>query len=71
MSALLPAAALAVLVVLALTALAALAPAHAAEVEGIGVDDAVQLDGAWLELNGAGMRTVYIVKTYVAALYVP
>jgi len=71
LSALLPAAALAVLVVLALTALAALAPAHAAEVEGIGVDDAVQLDGAWLELNGAGMRTVYIVKTYVAALYVP
>ena len=52
LSALLPAAALAVLVVLALTALAALAPAHAAEVEGIGVDDAVQLDGAWLELNG-------------------
>jgi len=52
-------------------ALLGLGPAHAAEVEGIGVDDAVELDGARLQLNGAGMRTVYIVKAYVAALYVP
>ncbi|HLS55786.1 MAG TPA: chalcone isomerase family protein [Zeimonas sp.] len=66
MSALLAGAAL-----VALVALAGLGPAHAAEVEGIGVDDAVELDGARLQLNGAGMRTVYIVKAYVAALYVP
>lgn len=49
----------------------AVAPARAAEVEGVSVDDTVELDGTRLELNGAGMRTVYIVKAYVAALYVP
>jgi len=69
LSALLAAAALVARV--ALAALVAIAPARAADVEGVGVDDAVVLDGARLELNGAGMRTVYIVKTYVAALYVP
>ncbi len=52
-------------------ALAWLPQPRAAEVEGIGVEDAVEVDGARLELNGAGMRTVYIVKAYVAALYVP
>ncbi len=46
-------------------------PAMAAEVEGVEVQDAVDLDGVRLLLNGAGMRTVYIVKAYVAALYVP
>ncbi|RPH64179.1 MAG: hypothetical protein EHM83_08700 [Burkholderiales bacterium] len=55
----------------AIAILVAAAPAHAAEIEGVSVDDAVELDGARLELNGAGMRTVYIVKAYVAALYVP
>ncbi|MCL4183959.1 MAG: chalcone isomerase family protein [Burkholderiaceae bacterium] len=55
----------------AIVALALMPPVHAAEVEGVDVDDAVELDGARLLLNGAGMRTVYIVKAYVAALYVP
>ncbi len=55
----------------AIAVLVVVAPAHAAEVEGVSIDDAVELDGARLELNGAGMRTVYIVKAYVAALYVP
>lgn len=52
-------------------ALSASLPARAADVEGVSVDDAVELDGTRLELNGAGMRTVYVVKAYVAALYVP
>lgn len=45
-------------------------PAHSAEVEGVEVADSVDLAGTRLQLNGAGMRTVYIVKAYVAALYV-
>jgi len=55
----------------AIALLAQAAPARAAEVEGVAIDDAVEVDGARLELNGAGMRTVYIVKAYIAALYVP
>lgn len=46
-------------------------PARAADVEGVEVADSVELGGTRLQLNGAGMRTVYIVKAYVAALYVP
>ncbi len=45
-------------------------PVSAAEVEGVEVADSVDLGGTRLQLNGAGMRTVYIVKAYVAALYV-
>jgi len=45
--------------------------ARAAEVDGVAIDDSVQLDGTPLVLNGAGTRIVYVVKTYVAALYVP
>ncbi len=55
----------------AIVALLGFAPARAAEVEGVEVADSVKVGGARLELNGAGMRTVYIVKAYVAALYVP
>lgn len=44
--------------------------ATAAEVEGVPVDDSVELGGVRLQLNGAGMRAIYIVKAYVAALYV-
>lgn len=46
-------------------------PVRAAQVDGVEVADAVRVDGTPLQLNGAGTRTVYIVKTYVAALYVP
>ena len=67
-----PLAAIAVAIALvAVALLAGLAPARAAEVEGIGIEDSVQVGGTRLELNGAGMRNVYIVKAYVAALYVP
>lgn len=61
----------AIAVVIAVLAQTAPVPAQAAEVEGIGIDDAVEVDGVRLELNGAGMRTVYIFKAYIAALYVP
>lgn len=56
---------------LALAAVLADVPACAMEIDGIDVAEAVQVDGTPLQLNGAGTRTVYIVKTYVAALYVP
>jgi hypothetical protein len=67
-----PVAAIAVVIALvAIAVLAGLAPVRAAEVEGVGIDDSVEVGGTRLELNGAGMRNVYIVKAYVAALYVP
>ena len=53
------------------SALAMLAvPARAAEVAGVELDDSIELGGALLQLNGAGERTLYVVRTYVAALYV-
>lgn len=58
-------------VALALSAALAGVPARAVEIDGVDVADAVQVDGTPLQLNGAGTRTVYIVKAYVAALYVP
>jgi len=51
-------------------ALVAVAPARAAEVAGVEVEDSIELDGVRLRLNGAGERTLYVVRTYVAALYV-
>lgn len=45
-------------------------PARAAEVAGVELDDSIELGGALLQLNGAGERTLYVVRTYVAALYV-
>ena len=53
-------------------ALAGALPAAAAmEIEGVRVDDAARVGGKELQLNGAGLRTVFIVKGYVAALYLP
>lgn len=56
----------------AVAVLAALASpaATAAEVAGVELDDAIELGGVRLQLNGAGERTLYVVRTYVAALYV-
>ena len=42
-----------------------------AELEGVKLEPTVQLGGATLQLNGAGLRTRAIFKVYVAALYVP
>lgn len=43
--------------------------AGAAEVEGVHFPDSIELHGRTLALNGTGLREVYIIKTWVAALY--
>ncbi|MFC4432032.1 chalcone isomerase family protein [Cupriavidus respiraculi] len=45
--------------------------AGAAEIEGLRIDEATRVAGKELQLNGVGLRTVFIVKGYVAALYLP
>lgn len=45
--------------------------AGAAELAGVKLVDSVTLSGRDLALNGAGLRSVFIVKAYVAGLYVP
>jgi len=45
--------------------------AVAAEIEGVRLDDKVQVGGAELALNGAGVRTRVFFKVYVGALYLP
>ena len=58
----------------ALLAAAALAVApglHAAELAGMKFDDAARVGGRDLQLNGLGLRSVFVVKAYVAGLYVP
>jgi len=47
------------------------APALAAEVAGVRVDDRIRLDSGELVLNGAGLRTKAFFKVYVAGLYLP
>jgi hypothetical protein len=41
----------------------------AAEVGGVKLDDRVRVGGSDLALNGAGIRTRFVVKVYVGALY--
>lgn len=43
---------------------------QAAELAGTRFDDGVNLGGQALKLNGLGLRTVFVVKAYVAGLYV-
>jgi len=53
-------------------ALCVLAPqASATEIEGVRFDDATRLAGKELQLNGAGLRSVFVIKGYVAGLYLP
>jgi hypothetical protein len=47
------------------------APASARPVEGVEVLEAVELAAHPLVLNGAGLRTKFFFKVYVAALYLP
>ena len=58
---------------IAILALAALLPLAgiAAEVGGVKLDDRAKIDagGPELVLNGAGIRTRFVVKVYVAGLY--
>jgi Chalcone isomerase-like len=43
--------------------------AHAAEVNGVKFDDAIDLSGSKLVLNGAGTRYKAVFKVYAAGLY--
>ena len=45
--------------------------AGAMDVAGVRVEPKVMLEQQVLKLNGAGVRTKYFIKVYVAALYVP
>ncbi len=58
-----------VFIPVAAMALALAAPAHAAEVSGVKLDDSVTVGGQKLVLNGAGMRQKFIINVYVAGLY--
>ena len=55
--------------VLALALLAC--TAQAAELEGVQLEDHVQVDGQALQLNGMALRTRVFFKVYVAGLYLP
>jgi hypothetical protein len=47
-------------------------PLHAAELEGVKLDDRVRVDGQELQLNGIALRTrMVFFKVYVAGLYLP
>lgn len=46
-------------------------PVHAAELEGIKLEERIRVDGQELRLNGAAVRTRVIFKVYVAGLYLP
>jgi hypothetical protein len=45
------------------------APALAAEVAGVKVDDRAKVEASELVLNGAGLRTKFFLKIYVSGLY--
>ncbi len=62
---------LAALSVTGLASLSAGARAQTVELEGVKLEPTVQVGGAALQLNGAGIRTRAIFKVYVAGLYVP
>ena len=47
------------------------APALAAEIGGVKLDDKVAVGGQELVLNGAGIRTRVVFKVYVGSLYLP
>lgn len=46
-------------------------PLAAREVGGVNVPEIVEVGGAPLVLNGAGLRTKFFVKVYAGALYLP
>jgi long-chain acyl-CoA synthetase len=55
----------------ALFALLVAIPAQGADVGGVKLDDKAAVGGQDLVLNGAGIRTRFMLKVYVASLYVP
>lgn len=54
-----------------LLACACVQGAVAADVSGVKLDDTAKVAGKDLVLNGAGMRTKFIIKVYAAGLYLP
>ncbi len=46
-------------------------PLHAAELEGVRLEDRIRVDGQELQLNGLAVRTRFIFQVYVAGLYLP
>lgn len=44
-------------------------PARAATLDGLAFDDQIRLAGRELQLNGLGVRAVFIFRAYVAGLY--
>jgi hypothetical protein len=56
---------------LALCLVVGVGPAAAREVAGVAVAETVDVGGRTLRLNGAGLRTRWFFKVYVAALYLP
>jgi len=58
-------------VALAAAALFAQGALAATEVGGIRVDDETTVAGQKLVLNGAGLRTRFVIRVYVAGLYLP
>jgi len=54
---------------LALTAFASVPPVQAVELAGVEVEDRLDADGTELLLNGAGLRSRFMIKLYVAGLY--
>ncbi len=56
--------------VVAILLLGASLQASALEVEGVKLADTMQVEKATLQLNGAGLRSIFgLIKVYVAALY--
>lgn len=45
--------------------------AAALELEGVKLDDKIQLDNSSIVLNGAGVRSILFFKMYVVGLYLP
>lgn len=54
-----------------LLACACVQGAIAADVNGVKLDDTAKVAGKDLVLNGAGMRSKFIIKVYAAGLYLP
>ena len=46
-------------------------PAFAADIAGVHFDDKASLSGSEISLNGAGLRTRFMLKVYAIGLYLP
>ncbi len=60
-----------IVVAVAVFVFASMLNLHASTLAGVTMPDTVQVGSATLVLNGLGLRTKFMVKVYVAGLYVP